>query len=55
MDKSQARGAAYLDSLASKAKKPYLTTSPTIINGAELLDTVHTFIKRFVAFPSCLY
>lgn len=52
MDNAQARGAAYLDSLASKAKKPYLTTSPTIINGAELLDTVHTFIKRFVAFPS---
>ena len=40
------------NSLASNAKKPYLTTSPTIINGAELLDTVHTFIKRFVAFPS---
>jgi len=52
MDNAQARGAAYLDSLASKAKKPYLTTLPTIINGAELLDTVHTFIKRFVAFPS---
>ncbi len=52
MDNAQARGAAYLDSLASNAKKPYLTTSPTIINGAELLDTVHTFIKRFVAFPS---
>ena len=27
-------------------------TSPTIISGAKLLDTVHTFIKRFVAFPS---
>jgi len=52
MDNAQARGAAYLDSLASKAIKPYLTTLPTIINGAELLDTVHTFIKRFVAFPS---
>ncbi len=52
MDNAQARGAAYLDSLASNAKKPYLTTSPTIINGAELLDTVHTFFKRFVAFPS---
>ncbi len=52
MDNAQARDAAYLDSLASKAKKPYLTTSPTIINGAELLDTVHTFIKRFVVFPS---
>ena len=52
MDNAQARGAAYLDSLASNAIKPYLTTSPTIINGAELLDTVHTFIKRFVAFPS---
>jgi len=52
MDNAQARGAAYLDSLASKAIKPHLTTSPTIINGAELLNTVHTFIKRFVAFPS---
>ncbi len=52
MDNAQARGAACLDSLASNAKEPYLTTLPTIINGVELLDTVHTFIKRFVAFPS---
>jgi hypothetical protein len=33
-------------------KTDTMPTSPTIINGAKLLDTVHTFIKRFVAFPS---
>ena len=51
MDNAQARGAAYLDSLANNATKPNLANLYAI-NGAELLDTVHAFIKRFVAFPS---
>lgn len=61
-DDSAKRGAVTLDELAARKRQrsgaskrgtpEAMPSSTALVNGAELLDAVHAFIGRFVAYPS---